>query len=115
MALTDERKSSLMAYCRLDELADGEEEQLAMMYHSAVAYLAGAGVSEPAECTARRAQFDQVVNALVLDAWDNRGSQLVGVSIQDNPAFRRLLNQLKFTEPVSNSGTGGGTSGGDTG
>ena len=24
----------------------------------------------------------------------------------DNPAFRRMMNQLKLSEPVSNSGTG---------
>ena len=40
------------------------------------------------------------VNALVLDAWDSRGTQSADKAFADNPAFRRRLNQLKLTEPV---------------
>ena len=29
-----------------------------------------------------------------------------GTVVADNPAFRRMMNQLKLSEPVSNSGTG---------
>ena len=36
---------------------------------------------------------------MVLHDWDSRGAFAVGTSVSDNPAFRRVLNQLKHTEP----------------
>ena len=63
-----------MAYCRIDVLEDGEEDLLKTLYLSAVAYLAGADISEPEADTPRRAQYDLCVNALVLDAYDKRGT-----------------------------------------
>ena len=107
MAMTDERKAALMAYCRLDSLTDAENSLLESMYDAAVHYMADAGVSEPKEGTPRRAQYDLCVNAIVLHDWDNRSSFSVGTSVDDNPAFRRKLNQLKHTEPpdVSESDT----------
>ena len=59
-------KARLMAYCRIDVLEDGEEDLLKTLYLSAVAYLAGADISEPEADTPRRAQYDLCVNALVL-------------------------------------------------
>ena len=106
MALTDERRAALMAYCRIDDLADGEAALLESLYEDAAAYLAEAGVSEPDAGTGRAAQYDQCINALVLDAWDHRGSQTAGQALAENPAFRHRLNQLKLTEPVPDSGTG---------
>lgn len=108
MALTDEWRTALMAYCRLDELDDGDLILMEELYAGAVSYMEDAGIGEPAEETARRGKYDLCVNALVLDAWDNRGTQTAGHSMADNPAFRRILNQLKLTEPVSNSDTGTG-------
>ena len=106
MALDEARKKALMAYCRMDELVDGEEAVLEGMYASAVAYMAEAGVREPAADDPRRAQYDLCVNALVLTDWDSRGAQMPGTSLVDNPSFRRRLNQLKLTEPpVSESDT----------
>ena len=84
----------------------GEEALLESLYEDAAAYLAEAGVSEPDAGTGRAAQYDQCINALVLDAWDHRGSQTAGQALVENPAFRRRLNQLKLTEPVPDSGTG---------
>lgn len=100
MALTDARKSQLMAYCRIDEDPDG---LLPVMYDAAVAYMAEAGVTEPTENSPRRASYDLCINALVLTDWDARGAQVLGSSLIDNPAFQRRKNQLKLTEPVSNS------------
>lgn len=97
--LTAARKAALMAYCRIDELGPGEDELLTGLYTSAVSYMAQAGISEPAANTTRRAQYELCVNALVLNDWDSRGT-VSGTSIQDNPAFRRRLNQLKLTEPL---------------
>lgn len=97
MALTGERLAALMAYCRLDE-TDGEMvSQLEGMHAAAVGYMTAAGISEPPETSPRRGAYDLCVNALVLDSWDNRGTQTEKPR-SENPAFRRILNQLKWTE-----------------
>lgn len=99
MALTEERKAALLAYCKLTELADDPEVQMLIpaFYEAAVGYMEGAGITEPAADTARRAQYDLCVNAMVLDAYDRRGAQTEG-SVGDNPMLRRMITQLKLTE-----------------
>ena len=99
--LTDERKASLLAYCRIDVLEPGETVLLETLYDAAVAYMEQAGIKNPSIDAPRTAQYDLCVNALVLDAWDHRGTQTFGQSLAENPVFRRRLNQLKLTEPVS--------------
>ena len=59
-----------------------------------------AGVSEPKEDTPRRAQYDLCINALVLDGYDRRDVTITGTIVSDNPMFRRMLTQLKLTEPA---------------
>lgn len=108
MALPEARKVTLLAFCRLDELSPEEMQLLGTLYDTAVGYMAQAGVGEPPEGTPRRAQYDLCVNYLVLDSWDRRDVSFVGTSSAENGAFRRLLNQLKLTEPdVSNLDTSG--------
>ena len=97
-----------MAYCRIDVLEDGEEDLLKTLYLSAVAYLAGADISEPEADTPRRAQYDLCVNALVLDAYDKRGTTVSGSALTDNREYRGTFLQLQATEPVSESDTGKG-------
>lgn len=100
--MTKERKAALMAYCRIDELAPNEEPVFNGMYQAAVGYMDQAGVPEPADGTIRRGQYDLCVNAMVLDSWDRRGTVFSGLGsyvVTDNPSFRRMLNQLKLTEP----------------
>lgn len=105
MAFDDAVKSRLMAYCRIDALEEGEALLLQGLYEAAVSYLEQAGVSEPAAETTRRAQYDLCVNALVLDGYERRGAQTEG-SVSDNPQLRRMIVQLKLTEPpVSESDT----------
>lgn len=105
--MTEERKAALTAYCRIDEFGPGEEALFGAIYDSAVSYMEEAGVSEPPGGTGRRAKYDLCVNALVLDAWDNRGTE-IAAKAEENPAFRRALNQLKLTEPdVSKLDTSG--------
>ena len=105
MAWNDAAKSRLMAYCRIDTLEDGEELLLQGLYEAAVSYMEQAGVSEPEAGTPRRAQYDLCINALVLDGYDRRGVQTEG-SVSDNPQLRRMIVQLKLTEPaVSESDT----------
>ena len=98
--MDEARMARLMAYCRLDELTAEEADLLDSMRSTAEGYLMAAGVDEPAADDPRAAVYESVVNALVLDEWDNRGSQMVGVTATENPAMRRMINQLKLTEPV---------------
>ena len=108
MGVPEARKVTLLAFCRLDGLSPEEEGLLAVLYDAAVGYMSGAGVREPPEYTPRRAKYDLCVNYLVLDSWDRRDVSFVGAASSENPAFRRLLNQMKLTEPdVSNSDTSG--------
>ena len=106
MAVLDaDRLAALTAYCRIDELGPGDYELLHNLYSVAVAYMSAAGVSIP-EDSERRSAYDLCVNYLVSDAWDHRSREISG-STTENRAFRTLLNQLKLTEPVPESGTGG--------
>lgn len=108
--MTDERRASLLAYCKLTELADDPEVKtlIPLFFSAAEGYMAGAGISLPAEGTARRAQYDLCVNRIVLDSWERRDISITSTVVTDNPAFRRMINQLKFVENVSNLDTFGG-------
>lgn len=101
MALTEARRAALLAYCKLTELADDPEVEALIppLYEAAVGYLEGAGINVPEPGTARAAQYDLAVNYLTLDGWERREAAITGTMVADNPAFRRLLNQLKLTEP----------------
>lgn len=103
--MDEARKAALMAYCRIDALEEGEEALLQGLYEAAVSYMEQAGISEPEQGTARRAQYELCVNYLVLDGYDRRDVTITGTIVSENPAFRRILTQLKLTEPVSNLDT----------
>lgn len=98
MVLTEERRTALLAYCRIEDPTQEELLTLEGLYDAAVGYLEQAGVAQPQEGTPRRAQYDLCVNFMVLRDFDQRDAQVSG-TVTDNPAFRRLLNQLKLTEP----------------
>ena len=100
MAVPEEKLAGLLAYCRIDGPDDAERALLDTLYDSAVAYLDQAGVSAPKPASTREAQYDLCVNALVLDAYDRREVATQGV-LSDNPAFRRLLTQMKLTKPAA--------------
>ena len=99
--LTEARLASLLAYCKLTELADDPEVEalIPALYAAAIGYLAGAGVDAPEPGTPRAAQYELCVNYLVLDGWDRRDMAIAGATVSDNPMFRRLVNQLKLTGP----------------
>lgn len=107
MRTWDERKLTLMAYCRLDEIEGADVLLLQRTYDAAVARLEQSGIRQPVEGTPRAALFDSLVDAIVLDNWDNRGTQ-TEVTLPENRSFRLILNQMKQTEPVSKLDTGGG-------
>lgn len=102
---SDALKARLMTYCRIDIPEDGDEELLKTLYFSAVAYLAGADISEPEAETLRRAQYDICVNALVLDGYDRRGTTVNGAALTENQDYRGTFLQLQNSEPVSESDT----------
>ena len=96
--MTEERRAGLLAYCRIEEPTTEELLTLETLYDAAVGYLEGAGISQPAPGIPRAAQYDLAVNFMVLRDFDLRDAEVTG-TIQDNPAFRRLITQLKLTEP----------------
>ena len=102
-----EHLADIAAYCKVD----ADDAELPGFVDAAAAYLSGAGVSEPEDGTARFAQYLQCVKYLALDLYDRRDAAVDG-TLGDNPAFRRMLNQLKLTEPVPESGTGEAAEGG---
>lgn len=89
MALSEARRASLLAYCRIEEPTAEELLTLEGLYDAAVGYLEQAGVSEPEEGTPRRAQYDLCVNFMVLRDFDLREATITGTIVNDNPAFRR--------------------------
>lgn len=99
MSLTDERRASLIAYCRLteDDLGPDDPALLETFYLAAVGYMEQSGVSLPEEGTPRRAMYDLLVNRMVLSDWDNRNA-VVTTPVTENIRFRQMLNQMKETE-----------------
>ena len=100
---------ALLDYCRMEDPTPEERSTLEGLYAAAEGYLEGAGISRPPEGSPRRAQYDLAVHFMVLRDFDLRDATVTGLNVTDNPAFRRLVNQLKLTEPeVSDSDTGEG-------
>ena len=99
MTIPEEKLAGLLAYCRIDDPEETERALLDTLYDAAVGYLDNAGVSQPQAGTPRAAQYELAVNSLVLDAYDRREAATSG-ALSDNPAFRRLIVQLKLTEPA---------------
>ena len=97
MAMSEERRDRLLAYCRIEEPTPEELATLEVLYDAAVGYLEGAGVSQPPAGTPRAAQYDLCVNYMVLDGFDQREARTATAG--DNLAFRRMLTQLKLSEP----------------
>ena len=99
-SLTPERQASLLAYCKLTELADDPEVQtlIPMMYEAAVGYMEDAGINVPESGTTRAARYDLCVNYMVANAWDQRDIAVVGTVVEENRKYREYLEQLKLTE-----------------
>ncbi len=103
------RRAALLAYCRIDELSPEEEPVFDMAVQAAASYMEEAGIAEPAPGTPRRGQYDLCFSALVLDAWDRRGTAAQdrgSYTSVENRSFRQMINQLKLTALVSNLDTG---------
>lgn len=100
MAMSEERRDRLLAYCRIEEPTPEELATLEVLYDAAVGYLEGAGVSQPPAGTNREAQYELCVNFMVLRDFDLRDATITGTIVADNPAFRKLITQLKLSEPI---------------
>ena len=100
MAAFSDRQASILSYCRIDDPTPEDLSLLEGFHADAVSYMRNAGVAEPEAGSARLTQYNTWILALVLDAWDNRGTQTADKACADHPACRRRLNQLKLTEPV---------------
>lgn len=106
MSLSEERRASLLAYCKLTELEDDPEVKalIPALYDAAVGYMEGAGVNVPESGTTRAAQYDLCVNALVCEGWERREVSITGTSVMQNPVFRQTINQLKLTPDAGEIG-----------
>lgn len=100
MAAFSDRQASILSYCRIDDPTPEDLSLLEGFHAAAVSYLLDAGVAEPKAGSARLPNYNICILAMVLDAWENRGTQTSDKVFADNPAFRRRINQLKRTEPV---------------
>ena len=108
MAAFSDWQASILSYCRIDDPAPEDLTLLEVFYAAAVSYMLDAGVAEPKAGSARLPKYNTCILAMVLDAWENRGTQTADKTFADNPAFRRRINQLKRSEPVrSDSDTEG--------
>ncbi len=108
MALSEARRASLLAYCRIEEPTAEELLTLEGLYDAAVGYMEQAGVSEPDEGTSRRAQYDLCVNFMVLRDFDLREATITArLSMTTRPSG--ACSPSLLTEPdVSNLDTSGG-------
>lgn len=98
--LATDRLAEIADYCKVD----ADDAQLEGFVLTAAGYLDGAGVSEPQDGTLRAEQYIQCIKYLTLDQYDRRGGTVEG-NMEENPTFRRMLNQLKLSEPVSDPDT----------
>lgn len=105
--LTSERLADIADYCKVD----ADDAQLPGFAAAAQGYLQGAGVSEPEAGTPRAEIYIQCIKYQVLAMYDRREGTVDG-TVSENPVYRQMLNQLKMSSPVPDSGTGEGAEGG---
>ncbi|MCI7152026.1 MAG: hypothetical protein MR952_06300 [Flavonifractor plautii] len=103
MPVPEELLPDVLAYCNEEASDETVLRNIHRAWDSALGYLRGAGVKRPPTSREdRHALWLSVACALTLDEYDQRGAQLEGGKLQDNPSFQRKLNQLKLTEPAAN-------------
>lgn len=111
MTLSPEELEAAKAYMRAD--GDDDDAVVEQCVIAARDYMTTAGVALPPSGTPRRASYDVCAHRIALDDYDERRG-VIHEKAEENPAFRRRLNQLKLTEPpVSNLDTGADDSGED--
>lgn len=96
MELSREELEAAKAYMRIDD--DTDDLLVIQCVIAARDYLQTAGVALPPSGTSRRASYDICAHRIALDDYDERRG-VIHEKAEENPAFRRCLNQLKLTEP----------------
>lgn len=109
--LSPEEMAAAKAYMRIE--GEDEDPLVMSMVLAARTYLTEAGVALPEAGSGRRALYDLVCHGLALAYYERR--EATGAAVDENPAIRRALNQLKLTEPMSNLDTGSAEGDGDHG
>ena len=104
--LTD-HLADIAVYCHVE----ADDAEIPGFVDTAAAYLADAGVLEPQDGSPRFAMYLLCVKALTLEQYDRRGIS-IDQAASENRVVRLMLNQLKLTEPVPESGTGEAAEGG---
>lgn len=96
-ALTAEELDAAKEYMLVD---GGEQDaRVTRAVLGARVYLDGAGVSLPEAESPRRALYDLVCHSLALSVYDLPEPVITGTIVAENFMLRRMLNQLKLTEP----------------
>lgn len=95
-----EHLAEIADYCRVD----ASDAQLPAFIAAAEGYMLTGVCAQPAQGTAREALYLLCIKHLVLDMYDRREATVDG-TVSENPMFRRIINQLKLTESVPDSGT----------
>ena len=96
MSVPEELLPRVQACCQEAAPDAADLLMLHQAWDAAAAYLAGAGVKQPEETDESWPVWVQVMCALTLDGYDQRGSQFDQGKLQDNPTWQRMKNQLKF-------------------
>ena len=96
MSIPKELLANVQAYCQEPAPSEMDLLTLHQCWDAAAGYLAGAGVREPEKADPSWSVWLQVMCALTLDGYDQRGAQFDQGKLQDNPAWQKMKNQLKF-------------------
>lgn len=107
MSLTSGRLAEIANYCKVD----ADDAELPGYVAAAEGYMLSGVCSEPEEGTPRAAMYLLCIKALTLEQYDRRGIT-VDQAASENRIARMMINQLKLTSPVPDSGTGEGAEGG---
>lgn len=102
-----ERLSEIAVYCKVD----ADDAELPGYIDAAEGYMLSSVCSKPEDGTPRFAMYLLCVKALTLEQYDRRGIS-IDQAASENRVVRLMINHLKLTEPVPDSGTGEGAEGG---
>lgn len=96
MGIPEDLLPNVQAYCQVPAPDEADLLMMHQAWDAAAAYLAGAGIQQPERTSIVWPSWLQVMCAMTLDGYDQRGVQFDQGKLQDNPSFQRMKNQLKF-------------------
>lgn len=95
--LSKEELTAAKRYMRVE--GDEDDSVVSACVLAAREYLAQAGCSLPGLERPRRPLYDLVCHAMALSSYELRDPVITGSTVAENPQLRRMLTQLKLTEP----------------